>query len=165
MKKFDEVNKLVVEVVSVNGGWTTVRSDSGKEYKVRNGQLSDNLPKAKTESSPRKHIEAGFIGEREPGKKGKIVTKASGKTTEFSLDRYYVSDVRTESGRRTVDCADSVAVLLRGKTIEQVREIVGGQMGIPPTELEVRYAHLNNGMQRMTLSNMFRKFLREQKED
>lgn len=75
----------------------------------------------------------------------------------ISADRaaqYKVSDVRTSSGRKTIDNDDKVARLLRGKTPTELRKIA------TESGLGSRYKgwadHLNPGQVRMALGNALR---------
>ena len=86
------------------------------------------------------------------------------------LDRYVtVKDVRTASGRVSVDSGDAVAAFLRGKCIEDcyhdvVRLLLLNEVAVTSRRktpinveaLKTRYQHLNIGMQRMNLGNLLR---------
>lgn len=71
-------------------------------------------------------------------------------------DRYsYVThdDVKTQSGRASVDNDDTIASALRGKTTEQVYEVLTASGG----EIQDKWLRLNPGMQRMAAGNVIRR--------
>lgn len=164
-----------ITVVAVNGGWTTIKFADGTEKKVRNGEISNVVigpdrrqPESKKETAKmetqaaekseakkpappvRPAAPAHFVGDVAPGKSAKI------KDTKFDLSRYYVSDTKTPTGRRTIDCADDVATQLRGLPIDEVYDRAAEATGIDVALLKVTYGHLNVGMQRMSLGNRIR---------
>lgn len=158
-----------ISVVAVNGGWTTIKFADGTEKKVRNGQLSEVVvgpdrhqsqpakKETKVEAQTSKPIPpsrvaapAHFVGDVAPGKVARI------KDTKFDLSRYYISDTKTPTGRRTIDCADEVAALLRGLPIDEVYELAAQELGMDVVVLKATYGHLNVGMQRMNLGNRIR---------
>ena len=170
-----------ITIVSVNGGWTTIKFADGTEKKVRNGELAqtttgpdrrhtqpattketameaqaqaetvEQTTEAKKPTPPvREARPAHFVGEVAPGKVAKI------KDTNFDLSRYYVSDIKTPTGRRTIDCADDVASRLRGLPIEQVYAEAAAALETTVEALQATYSHLNVGMQRMNLGNRIR---------
>lgn len=160
-----------ITVVAVKGGWTTVKFADGTEKKVRNGEISGVVvgpdrrqPESKKETAkmetqaaeakkptpPVRPAPAHFVGDVAPGKVAKI------KDTKFDLSRYYVSDTKTPTGRRTIDCADDVATQLRGLPIDEIYEHAAEATGIDVALLKVTYGHLNVGMQRMSLGNRIR---------
>lgn len=62
--------------------------------------------------------------------------------------------MKTEGVR---DVGDEVALLLRpAKTLDDVYRIAAKYIKVPEDELRQRYAHLNNGQQRMNLGNRMR---------
>jgi len=81
-------------------------------------------------------------------------------------DRYTTHDIKTESGRRTINIADEVATLLQGNHVEQCYIIVADKLAaieadaINEADLRARYCHLNKGMQRMNLGNRLRAALK-----
>lgn len=52
------------------------------------------------------------------------------------------------------DCADALAVKLRGMSIEEFLEFAAETLG---DDVVAKYQHLNNGLKRMTLGNLIRK--------
>lgn len=167
-----------ITIVSVNGGWTTIKFADGTEKKVRNGELAQTTtgpdrrhtqpaqPATTKETAMEAQAEttevkkptppvrearpAHFVGEVAAGKTAKI------KDTTFDLSRYYVSDIKTPTGHRTIDCADEVAARLRGLPIEQVYAEAAEALETSVEALQKTYGHLNVGMQRMNLGNRIR---------
>ena len=72
------------------------------------------------------------------------------------LSRYHHSDIKTPSGRKTLDVGDDTAVLLRGKTLDEAYALTAKALKEDEHELRARYAKLNPGMQRMNLGNRLR---------
>lgn len=137
---------LQVEVVSVSGGWTTVREqDSDTTYKVRNGALSGHT----TITAP---VTARLIEERKNG-----VVYAG------YLPQYEGYKVVTTEGvtKRSIDKGDAVALQLRKLPLDGVYATVARAVGSDTVALLERFGHLNPGMQRMNLGNMLRRSLRQ----
>lgn len=67
-----------------------------------------------------------------------------------------VYNCRSYSGRLSKDNADSVALLLRGKPLDEVYEIAADVLGVTLESLVARYQHLNPGQQRMCLGTLLR---------
>lgn len=146
-------------VVAVNGGWSTIKywidpsvGFGGDSHKVRNGALvaEKATPVTTKPASTVAAKPAHFVGEVTPNKPAKI------KDTHFDLSRYFVSDVRTPAGRRTLDCADDISVQLRGLSITEVYDEASKVLGESVEGLTKQYEHLNIGMQRMNLGNRIR---------
>jgi len=148
-------------VVTVNGGWSTIvywqnpaTGFGGEKFKVRNGALTPEkaapVQPAKKMTTTPSATPAHFVGEVTPNKPAKI------KDTHFDLSRYFVSDVRTPAGRRTLDCADDISVQLRGLSITEVYAEASKVLGESVEGLTKQYEHLNIGMQRMNLGNRIR---------
>lgn len=73
------------------------------------------------------------------------------------MDRYTTtSEIPTTSGRPSVDIADEVAQLLRGKSLKEVYSIAAQKTDESVAKLKAKYGHLNPGMQRMNLGNRIR---------
>jgi hypothetical protein len=119
-----------VKVLSTNGGWSTVQSTDGKTFKVRNGQLTE----------------------------APVVVAASNGLIHANLSNYVVTrEIRTPSGRSSVDCGDGLSELLRGKTLDEVYKFVAEFLGVSEESLRTKYSKLNAGMQRMNLGNRCRR--------
>lgn len=70
----------------------------------------------------------------------------------------YVLYIST-SGKKSLDNGDEVAIMLRGKTLDEVYQITSDWVGISVEELIERYKHLNAGQQRMNLGNRLRRYI------
>ncbi len=64
---------------------------------------------------------------------------------------------RASSGRKSVDNGDNIALMLRGKSLDEVYTISSDILKIPEQQLRAKYNHLNAGQQRMCLGNRLRK--------
>lgn len=148
-------------VTAVNGGWSTIvywqdpaTGFGGEKFKVRNGALTpekaEPVQPAKKMTTSTTKTPAHFIHEVTPTKPAKI------KDTHFDLSNYFLSDVRTPAGRRTLDCADDISVQLRGLSITEVYDEASKVLGESVEGLKSQYEHLNIGMQRMNLGNRIR---------
>lgn len=146
----------VAKIISVSGGWTTLDTESGDQLKVRNGTIRPltqeefsqiKVKKMNEERQARQVMPARVIA---PGEK-----RAKIGNIEFDMSGYYISD-RKANGRRSVDCNDGVAEMLRNASIEEIYEIASRETGISVEELQSKYAKLNTGMQRMNLGNVIR---------
>lgn len=65
------------------------------------------------------------------------------------------------SGKKSKDNGDQVAHMLRGKTLEEVYTIASDMMDVEFEDLVARYAHLNDGQQRMCVGNRLRGYIRK----
>lgn len=54
------------------------------------------------------------------------------------------------------DVGDTVAEMLRGKTLDDMYTLAARFLRVPEDELRTKYGHLNNGQQRMNLGNRMR---------
>lgn len=127
------VDNTPVQIISVSGGWTTVQFQDGSNRKVRNSTIVEVK-----------------VEKKEASKIAKI------KETQIDLSRYFVSDQKTPSGRKTIDCNDEIGVELRGMAIDRVYEIAAERLETTVDALRSQYGHLNVGMQRMNLGNRIR---------
>lgn len=75
---------------------------------------------------------------------------------------YKVSDVKTGSGRKSIDNDDAVARQLRGKSLDEAIAI-GRKAGIDPDRIKAWAKTLNVGQQRMAIGNSMRALLRAKK--
>ena len=64
--------------------------------------------------------------------------------------------VRREDGRRSMDCGDAVATVLRSLTLARVLELV---YSVAP-ELDGRWTSLNNGQKSMNARNALRRMIK-----
>jgi hypothetical protein len=110
-------------------------------------------PKAPKEpAAPRVAAAPHFVADKTGGE-AKI---AKIKNTEFDLSKYFVSDAKTPSGRRTIDVNDEVAQELRALGLDEVYAKAAEALECGVEELRTAYSHLNPGMQRMNLGNRIR---------
>jgi len=158
-----------VEIIAVNGGWTTVRQiGQRKEYKVRNGQLS-KITEVQSEI-----LREYVLTDRDASAKGDIVRpvttrkpieeRLNGVVYAGYLPQYSAyTTVRTDgTKKRSIDKGDSVAEQLRSLELPSVYKLVARTLEVSSDSLLERFCHLNPGMQRMNLGNMLRRALREQ---
>ncbi len=109
----------------------------------------------------------------EPEKKIKKQPKADQPKTEdlvrvnpkINGQRYGYVPCIAASGRKSFDKDDSVANMLRGKTLDEAYEIASTILDIPVATLISAYRHLNPGQQRMCLGNKLRGGLTRKTDD
>lgn len=157
-----------VEILSVSGGWTTVRDQAGVEKKVRNSALTEpveitapttaKLAKAKAEKAPKAPKEP-----KAPRAKKPLTERLNGVVESLYLQFYqgYTTTRKDGTKVRSMDKGDSVAQSLRGLSIEDVYKQAAKITHIGVADLTSRFGHLNPGMQRMNLGNMIRKAMKE----
>lgn len=157
-----------VEIIAVNGGWTTVRAiGNTKHTKMRNGALSGHT----TVDAPitRAYIKAAEGQATKVAAKPAVSAEAvqegrkNGVVFAGYLPQYEAYKALTTEGvtKRSIDKGDNVAVLLRPLVLGDVYDTVSSATGTSVADLFHRFGHLNPGMQRMNLGNMFRRALRE----
>lgn len=120
-------NPVIIAISATVKGWATVAYSDGTTRKLRG-----------TELAAARALQSNV----QPGTR-KIGTRTAD-----------VSHYERVNG--SLDCGDRVAVKLRGKTLDEVYDIVASVVLVPVNELKTRYAHLNVGMQRMNLGNVLR---------
>jgi hypothetical protein len=110
---------------------------------------------------------------KDKGMKSKSRAKAKAKRAKGNeerlinadLDRYTVDkEVKTASGRASIDIGDTVAERLRGKELADVYAIVAKALDVEEKELVKQFSHLNPGMIRMNLGNRYRAALRAKEQ-
>ena len=169
-----------VEIVAVNGGWTTVHTLDAdtREMKVRNGALSKpttmsglagHLAMQKAEKArivrEYKADGTGPVAEAKKARAKKPVEeRLNGVVYAGYLPQYQSYKVECKDGtiRRSVDKGDGVAHQLRGLPLTDVYKQAARITGISVSGLMGRFEHLNPGMQRMNLGNMIRKVYKDQ---
>ncbi len=82
---------------------------------------------------------------------------------EVDLSNY--NKVKAPGGGVSYNNGDATAKKLEGKSLDDVYKIVARDTKQDEKELRKKYAHLNPGMQRMSLGNMHRKGPRDAKKD
>ena len=152
MKAYDSKNNLYVEIVSVSGGWTTVMSGSGVVYKLRNSCVEViNEGRYKSASDDELEDEDDELEDEDDE-----LEDGFRRIVKSKFDPSCYAKVKAASGNASLDCADSMAVTLRGKSLDDVYELAAVALAISEEELRTKYEHLNPGMQRMTLGNRMR---------
>lgn len=79
------------------------------------------------------------------------------------IRKYEYEVCLSASGKKSKDNADEVAIMLRGKTLDEVYEIAESWLIISADDLKARYAHLNAGQQRMNVGNRLRACIKKSK--
>ena len=62
--------------------------------------------------------------------------------------------------RHTQDSGDELAVMLRGKDLDEVYEMASDILDVEAVDLYAKYEHLNPGQQRMVLGNRIRRAMK-----
>jgi len=88
----------------------------------------------------------------------------------FDMARYIKTDIRTGSGRKSVDIGDVVAKNLRGDNLSTLyvkATFYLTELGVNVRSAEIRnrYLHLNPGMQRMNVGNLIRGAMKSAGQD
>ena len=155
-----------VEILSVSGGWTTVRDQAGVEKKVRNGALTEpveitaptttKLAKVKAEKAPKEP--------KAPREKKPLNERLNGVVESLYLQFYqgYTTTRKDGTKVRSMDKGDTVAQSLRGLSMGDVYKHAAKMTHTGVADLQSRFGHLNPGMQRMNLGNMIRRVMREE---
>lgn len=154
--------KTQVEIVSVNGGWTTIRAiGQQKTLKVRNGELTGHTTITKATPTTAELVIAK--AQATARTKMDINERKNGKVDPLYLPQYtaYTTLLADGTKKRSIDKGDAVATSLRRLTLDAVYATASSATGISQAGLRDRFAHLNPGMQRMNLGNMIRKALKE----
>ena len=154
--------KTQVEIVSVNGGWTTIRAiGQQKTLKVRNGELTGHTTITKATPTTAELVIAK--AQATARTKMDINERKNGKVDPLYLPQYTAYAIQLADGtkKRSIDKGDTVALTLRKLTLDAVYATASSATGISQAGLRDRFAHLNPGMQRMNLGNMIRKALKE----
>lgn len=143
-----------VEILSVSGGWTTVREiGQSKSFKVRNGALSKTTT-----------IEAEVVRRYEKTRRTRkpIEQRKNGKIDPLYLPSYVEYRTTRADGTlvRSLDKGDSLAVTWRSMPLQDIYKSAAALLGVSSSDLVSRFAHLNPGMQRMSLGNMVRKVMK-----
>jgi hypothetical protein len=154
--------KTQVEIVAVNGGWTTIRAiGQTATLKVRNGELTGH-----TEITKATPVTAELVIEKARTSarvKMDINERKNGKVDPLYLPQYEAYTAVRKDGTkiRSIDKGDAIAVMLRGQPLETTYKDAAAATGIAIVSLKDRFAHLNPGMQRMNLGNMIRRAMKE----
>lgn len=162
-----------VEIVAVNGGWTTVHTLGAdtREMKVRNGALSETtelshqtaeLAMAVAEKARATRPAKTAKEPKAPREKKALAERLNGVVEPLYLQFYQTYKLeRGGQVKRSMDKGDSVAVQLRGLSYGGMYQHAAQITGLGVRDLKSRFEHLNPGMQRMNLGNMIRRALKE----
>ena len=161
-----------VEIVAVNGGWTTVHTLDAdtRELKVRNGALSGHTTMSDTaaqlaisKAEGNRAKKATTAKEVIARAKKPIEERLNGVVYAGYLPQYeaYATTLKDGSVRRSIDKGDAVAHQLRGLDLAATYKAAAAATGLGVKDLMARFEHLNPGMQRMNLGNMIRRVQRE----
>lgn len=161
-KKINVVIKATnetVTLVSVSGGWTTIKYPDGIEKKLRNSCIQE-LP-----HNPLNKPEIPTIDDGIPTIDNE--TSKSIKMVNPDLSHYVKHEIKTASGRASFDIDDEAASILRGEDVSDCYFVVAKHIAKQESrdvdrveaELKNKYGHLNVGMQRMNLGNRLRKLM------
>ena len=151
-----------VNVIAVNGGWTTVVDvRTGVESKVRNGALSDHA-----EISDKPAAVKAKTADKPAREKVALEDRKNGKVDPLYLQFYqtYTATLADGTKKRSIDKGDGVAVQMRALTLNGVYAYASTVTQTPVSTLCDRFGHLNPGMQRMSLGNMVRKHIKMESE-
>lgn len=143
-----ETNTQVAETTSAPAPAMTnaqVKKAAKKPSKAKVTKAAAPAKKAKAPKTTKK-----------PVRKAKVIT--GDRLVPADLSTYHIDkDKKTANGNPSVDCDDKVAVMLRGKDLKSVYELVAKQVEDETVvSLKKKYGHLNVGMQRMNLGNKLR---------
>ena len=159
-------SKVQVEVIAVNGGWTTIKMPTGETIKIRNGALSGHTtmdPVAAPTTAKLVIAKARKSAAATPRAKLPLDERKNGKVDPLYLQFYtgYTTVTKAGTVKRSIDKGDALALQLRALELAGVYAEVARIVGLSKNDLLSRFGHLNNGMQRMSLGNMARKYLKE----
>ena len=166
------VNGSVIEIIAVNGGWTTIRSCDGTESKVRNGQVEAvkhtvaDVIESIDKQSHRNSIVRGKAAakslaklEADPTAIDEDFDTPTPRLRTCGTTKYDPADyvkVKSSNGNTSMDKGDALAIKLRQFDLDGIYKYAATALGVPEKELRTRYAHLNPGLVRMALGNRLR---------
>lgn len=153
-----------VEIIAVNGGWTTVRDvQTDKTFKVRNGSIGKvtEITEPQTLKAAKAKTSRAKAEPKAPRERVPLEQRKNGKVDALYL-QFYQNVVVDRGGVkvRSMDKGDEVALELRAKTLPEVYDYAAQVLGETMQDLVARFKHLNPGMQRMNLGNMIRRINR-----
>lgn len=152
---------VLMDLVAVKGGWTTVLDANGIEHKVRNSEVAmadDDEP-----------ITDYMTDDEDDEPRGDVFPVGA-------RERYVRTKVEREGKKRTlIDCGDQLAYELRGKSLQAVAEMAAEVVGELSADGWLRFYRedriaagkgaLNDGMIRMNLGNRIRAALKRAAEE
>lgn len=128
----------IITISPAVSGWATVVYEDGSAKKMRSADLE-----AARQALANQEVTAPPEG------------ADSVRARKIGNRRADVSRYQRVNG--SMDCADPVALALRGLPIEEIYEQASMASGYSVEELQTKYAHLNPGMVRMNLGNLIRR--------
>ncbi len=161
--------RSAVTVLSVLGGWSTIKLADGTEQKVRNSvlEIEDDAAPAKNAKPSRKGAAKTRHSPDENDGEDEEELDEDGVKIRPDLSKYTAHEIKTASGGRALDISDEAADLLRGQDLSDCYFIVAkhlvkndktlGTVDAVEAGLKDKYSGLNKGMQRMNLGNRLRK--------
>lgn len=135
---------MIKHISATIHGWATVTYVDGTTKKMRGLEL---------DNAKFKFISGAELDENDAPVAEAVVPMRKIVDRQVNLSKY--ERVKVE-GRRVLDCADSVAKMLREMDLDKVYAFAATALAVPEDELRQRYTHLNKGMQRMCLGNRIR---------
>jgi branched-subunit amino acid permease len=139
---------------------------TGETIKIRNGALSGHTtmdPVAAPTTAKLVIAKARKSAAATPRAKLPLDERKNGKVDPLYLQFYtgYTTVTKAGTVKRSIDKGDALALQLRALELAGVYAEVAKIVGLSKNDLLSRFGHLNNGMQRMSLGNMARKYLKE----
>ena len=155
-----------VEIVAVNGGWSTIRATNSLirfERKVRNSALSGHAEITAQKAPTTAKLVAEKLAKPAVAVEAVQEGRKNGVVFAGYLPQYEAYAAKRADGttKRSIDKGDYVAMTLRTMDLLSVYAAVSNATGTSMADLRERFGHLNPGMQRMNLGNMYRRALRE----
>jgi hypothetical protein len=156
-----------VQILTVKGGWSTVKTQDGQERKVRNGDLTESteLTGDVAKLAAQKTAKAPKVAKEPRARRAPMpLSERKNGAVDSVYLQFYKKTVRVSAGTgdvvRSMDNGDSVAQKMRDLTFDQIYKWSAEVLGQSERSLRDRFAHLNAGMQRMNLGNMVRRALK-----
>lgn len=128
----------IITISPAVSGWATVVYEDGSAKKMRSADLE-----AARQALANQEVTAPPEG------------ADSVRARKIGNRRADVSKYERING--SLDCADPVAVALRGVSLDEIYEQASLASGYSVEDLQTKYAHLNPGMVRMCLGNLIRR--------
>ena len=128
----------IITISPTVSGWATVVYEDGSAKKMRSADLE-----AARQALANQEVTAPPEG------------ADSVRARKIGNRRADVSKYERING--SLDCADPVAVALRGVSLDEIYEQASLASGYSVEDLQTKYAHLNPGMVRMCLGNIIRR--------
>lgn len=130
-----------------------------EELEARRAAKEAKDAEAAQKRAERERIKAEQAAKREQERAARAANKveteaaATKSVVDQSRYAYAANGIKTESGRKSVDCGDAVATILRGVSTEDVVAMVS----LNGAEVNPAWELLNTGLRRMSASNVLRR--------